>query len=879
MKKIVFALFFFAFVTAFSLLVFGAEPQDSYISADYSYVGSNVSIDIVCFTGQKSSGTEFILGYDIYTFSYKSIQGATAEKIEEGIKLTFPRDYCKNICTVVFDVSAEAYCGLYEFILSSVSSESYSMVVSNRVAVGYVGIIGEKIYNDTDLDGKITTTDARYVLQTAVGKRELSGAARENILCDGEKPVTDIARDILIASLSDKGDVVSVDMCVLPVKTEYGINEKFIPDGGKIFAKYASGVIELIDLSDTEVSGFSSDTGGQKTVTVSYREKETFFYTVVEDVCFSDSADTYADGRNFNYLCGVDMYGRTFEPVSGFDDGKDVGIFYFLAVGPHIPSAQNQIYDITELIAEGREEDVLYSAYGFGMTFFWGKPVFGYYRSGETWVVNRHIEMLSSAGVDYMLFDVSNAETYQDSYFTVLKALRKYKDAGWDVPQIGFYTHFHSSSTMDTLYETLYSNSLYTAKYGDLYYAPDGKPFIVGDYPSDEVAANMDVRPSYWPQQGEWGLLDEYGYQGFPWIEWVFEPYMHADKTICVSVAQHRNGGFSFAPVTPYTVPPRTGNNWGRGMDAEGNRNEDTYGLGQNFQRQWDIALDKGAENVFVTGWNEWTVSKLNSVEAGNVMYFCDQYNAEFSRDIEPVTGGFEDSFYLQLISNIRRYKGLNKEMSKPCETTIDVSSASDISQWDIVNNYYRNIQFFTYSRYSTPVLGGIPDEDRQLYRIKEPVNNITGVKVTNDENNIYFLITTSEPAVGNNSSEMISPDRWMNLFLSVGALKSQGWNGYKYVINRSADVLFSGMNGTGSINLLNSDGTAGAEVGRAEISMYENYIQIAVPLKDIGATGEETGFYFKIADNIVEYTDICNYYVSGKSFPMGRLSYYYYFN
>ena len=85
---------------------------------------------------------------------------------------------------------------------------------------------------------------------------------------------------------------MSVDMCVLPVKTEYGINEKFIPDGGKIFAKYASGVIELIDLSDTEVSGFSSDTGGQKTVTVSYREKETYFYTMVEDVCFSDSADT-----------------------------------------------------------------------------------------------------------------------------------------------------------------------------------------------------------------------------------------------------------------------------------------------------------------------------------------------------------------------------------------------------------------------------------------------------------------------------------------------------------------------------------------------------------------------------------------------------------
>ena len=41
----------------------------------------------------------------------------------------------------------------------------------------------------------------------------------------------------------------------------------------------------------------------------------------------------------------------------------------------------------------------------------------------------------------------------------------------------------------------------------------------------------------------------------------------------------------------------------------------------------------------------------------------CDAVNKEYSRDIEPMCGGYGDAFYIQLIENIRQYKG--KQESK----------------------------------------------------------------------------------------------------------------------------------------------------------------------------------------------------------------------
>ena len=54
------------------------------------------------------------------------------------------------------------------------------------------------------------------------------------------------------------------------------------------------------------------------------------------------------------------------------------------------------------------------------------------------------------------------------------------------------------------------------------------------------------------------------------------------------------------------------------------------------------------------------------------------------------------------------------------------------------------------------------------------------------------------------------------------------------------------------------------------------NRMMIAIPLSMLGLTAEDVSIEFKVADNVTEYQDIMDYYVSGDSAPIGRLNYAY---
>ena len=66
---------------------------------------------------------------------------------------------------------------------------------------------------------------------------------------------------------------------------------------------------------------------------------------------------------------------------------------------------------------------------------------------------------------------------------------------------------------------------------------------------------------------------------------------------------------------------------------------------------------------IFVTGWNEWTAGRLFDWDV-KPFAFVDEYIAEKSRDIEPVKswGNKGDVYYMQLISNVRRFKGMQNQ-------------------------------------------------------------------------------------------------------------------------------------------------------------------------------------------------------------------------
>lgn len=573
--------------------------------------------------------------------------------------------------------------------------------------------------------------------------------------------------------------------------------------------------------------------------------------------------DGYMNGYQNNFLVGVDKFGRSFEPIAGFRENKQVGIFFWLWIGQ--PYATG-VYDATEIMNMSNGEKLLFdpdyldaSISPSGQPHFWGKPLWGYYNSDDEWVIRKQIEMLTAAGVDFIVFDTTNALTYYNVYTKILEVIEEFLQEGWNPPKAAFYTHSRSIDTIKKLYFELYKKNLYP----DAWYRLDGKPLIIGytevQDDIDEAATRNDF--SYRPKPLSQEILDFFYFKkpqwpsdpvyedGFPWIEWTYPQPLHGN-VMNVTVASHPNVPFSFT----YT---RGLENWGRGWDPNKKENiSENVDKGTFFQLQWDHAIQTDPDMVFVGGWNEWIAYK--QIWDGEYM-LCDAASKEFSRDIEPMEGGYEDSFYLQLIKNIRRYKGVKADLLPAQSKSIDIYS--DIEQWDDVENVYRDIGRENYHRDSAGVTRSL------VYKQPASRNNLQEIKVTHDEENVYFFIKSD-----NRISSYDGKDNWMNIFIGIGSPQLKGWESYDFVINRKPDG-----SGETTIERLNND-FSGEVVGKARYVVNGEVMQFEVPRESIGLqdnTGKEY-FYFKVADEVENPSNIMNYYTSGKSLPLGRLSYIY---
>jgi hypothetical protein len=284
---------------------------------------------------------------------------------------------------------------------------------------------------------------------------------------------------------------------------------------------------------------------------------------------------------------------------------------------------------------------------------------------------------------------------------------------------------------------------------------------------------------------------------------------------------------------------------------------------GANFEQEWKLAIKADPQMVLLTGWNQWVAIK-QTIEQGTArerIAFVDVFNEEYSNDIEPMLGGYNDAFYIQLIQNIRKYKGITGAVPTPIAKTIDIHG--DTSQWNTVSNIYRNIGSVNYGRNNISASLHGP-----WYNLPAPRNNLQEIKVTNDGDNIYFCIRAENTLTAHDSGQT----NWVNLFIGTNQVSKQGWEGYSYVVNRipSAD-------GTTTVEMLDSTGN-GVEAGRAEYAVSNNTMQMKVPRAALQLSGGDSSFqfYFKVADGVQDERKIMDYYVTGKSLPPGRLSFSY---
>jgi hypothetical protein len=546
---------------------------------------------------------------------------------------------------------------------------------------------------------------------------------------------------------------------------------------------------------------------------------------------------------------GLGRVVSTSEQVGPPRKDKFVGIFYFLWMGQH---GTDGPFDITKILAQdpdamSKPDSPLWGP--LNKFHYWGEPLFGYYLSTDKWVYQKHAQMLSDAGVDTVVFDVTNRFTYPESYTALCEAWTEVRRNGGRTPQIAFLTPFWDPKTVTrTLYDDFYSKNLYA----DLWFQWKGKPLILADPAKvdDDVKGFFTFRkpqPDYF--QGptgpnQWAWLEKYP-------QHVFYDSDNKPEQMVVGIAQNGHYG----KLCTFSEKDTYGRSW---HDGKKDERPGAVNLGLNFAEQWKRALEVDPEFIFITGWNEWIAMRLNEF-AGvrEPVMFCDQFTQEYSRDIEPMKGGHVDHYYYQMIDYIRRFKGARP--AQPAGAPKTMRMDRNFADWRSVTPEYLDDIGDTAHR-DHPGWGS-----EGQYVNKTGRNDLASCKVARDERFVYFYASTREPITPH------TDPGWMMLFINSDRDHRTGWEGYDFVVNRK--VL------TNATTLLERSRSRWnwEPVTEVRYKVRGNEIEIAVSRSALGFdTNKPLRFDFKWADNTAISGDIMEFYTDGDVAPNGRFAYRY---
>ena len=603
-----------------------------------------------------------------------------------------------------------------------------------------------------------------------------------------------------------------------------------------------------------------------------------------------------------NLITAQDDYGRTIDLINGYKDDKDryVGLFYFTWFGQH-GGQQGGIYDITKLLNDNPNAlwDKNYNDISpTGQYHYWGEPLYGYYDSTDPWVIRKQIELFCYAGIDFLIMDATNGFDYLQVAEVMLPIMQEYYEAGWPVPKIMYYLNSQSNNVLRLLYEgyqdkaplnsgELKTNGIYKdGRYQNLWFKPNGKPLIVAITEENNRSAGWENGNNLMHRVVDQDLLNFFEFKesqwpnaaasadGFPWIDWTRPQnvYGTGEETIMnIGVAQHQKLPFSDALTADKTFNGEELADlmWGRGYTSEfgADRSDEAIRKGLNFEEQWQNAINSDPKYAFVTGWNEWAALKLTGAP-GNDQYFIngnservffvDTVNEEFSRDVEMMKGGYGDNVYLQLMRNIRNYKGNKTELNKGYTKTINIRDG--LNQWKDVSSIYKDITNEINRNYKN-ICSSANYTDNSL------INDITQVRVSSDNDNIYFLIETKDDMVID-----LNKNNSMTLMIDIEGQNDKAFKGYNYIIGRNKT-----NNGTASVEkyIYDKGKINYSQMKNAQFTCKGRYMQIQISKNCLGINGDFR-INFKVADNVTNMEDITNFYITGECAPVGRLNYAY---
>ncbi len=578
------------------------------------------------------------------------------------------------------------------------------------------------------------------------------------------------------------------------------------------------------------------------------------FNTEIKYLLFVVLLHTTAKHTQAQPLFGTDELGRTLLQNNSVGDprpGRHIALFYFLWQGDSRSPTSPGKWDLDEIVSHHPEvlDDNKNLNWGgnIGDYYFWGQPIYGYYRGDDYWVHLKNIQLFTDAGVDLLILDATNAITYSLQAEVLMKAADAVRAQGKAPPAIVFYTNTESGKTMQEVYNNFY-------KHGAPYWHPgcwfrlDGKPLIIGHAKETE---GRDFNTFFTFRESQWPNLPQVP-NGWPWISFNRAPEVHYNlrgkpEIANVSVAQHPDPLAGMGGAAFYGNK----NNWGRSYhnNSHGDPAEDIR-YGYNFQEQWDHVLKEKLPFIFVTGWNEWIAGRWKSTDENpKHSYFCDQASPEYSRDIEPtLTAGLKDNYFMQLVNNIRRYKGIEKNNSMP-----PVKQIRDMDDWKKIS--------FAYSDYTGDTRHrdhpGAQSKPAVVYANTTGRNDFRLVKVAHNKKNLFFYAETV------NEITPFSGDNWMRLYIDWDRNPATGWNGYDYRII-----------GGNTLQQYRADEWITINPVPLNKIIEKNKLMITLPIFLLkGHTPRE--FEFKWSDNM-QRNDPMDWYINGDAVPGGRFNYCY---
>ena len=581
------------------------------------------------------------------------------------------------------------------------------------------------------------------------------------------------------------------------------------------------------------------------------------------------------------------------------DKPRSVGIFYITWHTQNLHNGHPYKADVSKVLEQdpnaSRNNDS--PAWTIG-SYHWGEPEYGYFLSQDEYVIRHDLSMLADAGVDVLILDVTNAVRYWDEWEVLFRTMETMKAEGNKVPKFCFWA-FNGQviSVVQSLYEKYYKEP----KYQDLWFYWGDKPLLlynatptldanpnggqhdVADY-SEEVKSFFTLRNMWWGYD-KWGGNRYIGTED----NWSFGQELN-DEDVAAYTPKERtathNGRLEEYSVTPAQHPISiVGKSWSiRTKEPELDEkdmpkkayvpflqkeceNPTQYGI--YFQERWDEALEVDPDFIYLNDWNEWTAGKYRNGKdpsgqadlnidflgrKGNPFYFVDQYNAEFNRTIAPMKGGYTDNYYMQMVENIRRYKGVRQIPENTGMRKIKVDG--QFQDWNADGVAYRDTR------------NDVTHRDHNGYGDFHYTNNsgrndIVLSRVAVDKKNIFFYAETANPLTNHTDSN------WMLLFIDIDQDASTGWDGYDYLINKK--VL-----GKSQTTLMRYDMSSQQwqDAGTLEYAVNQNQMEIAIPRSMLQLKGNALTFDFKWADNPADLNSVISLCTDGDTAPNRRFNY-----